>query len=303
MDVRVLGPLEVVGDDGAQVDIGGRNPRAFVALLALRVGEVAGTDQIIEQIWGDHDMQDPANALQALVSKLRRSLTVGRAEGAPSPIATKGNGYVLDLDAEAVDAVRFERLVGIGRARADVGDAAGASARLCARRSRCGGARRWPTSSSTSFAHGDRARLEDLRIAAIEQRIDADLALGHHEVLASELEALIADHPLRERFRAQLMLALYRSGRQAEALRALPGRARGPGRGARASIRPRSCSAWRRRSSPRPTISTRPRPPRRSSAPQVPSARRQPARHRQLLRRTGGRARAAWRIWWAATDW
>ena len=126
---------------------------------------------------------------------------------------TRAPGYVVRLDAEQLDLSRFERLVG----EADEADPSLAAA-SCARRSRCGAGRRWPIWRYESFAQPAIARLEELRLVAIEKRIDADLALGRHAEVVGELEALVAEHPLRERLRAQLMLALYRCGRQADAL-------------------------------------------------------------------------------------
>ena len=148
--------------------------------------------------------------VQIHVSQLRKAL--------PEPrLHTRAPGYLLEVGDDELDLARFERAVAGARQALSQGDARSGRRRCSARRSRSGAGRRSPSSRSRSRRH-ERARLEELRLAALEWRIEADLALGHHRDVVGELEALIAEHPLRERLRAQHMLALYRSGRHAEAL-------------------------------------------------------------------------------------
>ena len=219
MELRLLGPLEIIDDDGQPVEIRGAKLNALLVLLALRAGEVVPTGRIIEDLWGNQEIRDPVNAAQVVVSKLRRALQPDRNSESRQLIATTTVGYSLELDPVAVDAVRFERLAIEGRRRLHDGDAAAAVVMLR------DALAMWRGPAlvdfvDDEFAYGDRIRLEEMKAATIELRIDADLALGLHEEVAPELEGFIAEHPLRERLRAQQMLALYRSGRQADALRA-----------------------------------------------------------------------------------
>ena len=209
MEFGILGPLEA--RDGARtLALGGPKQRAVLALLLLHANQVVTTDRIIDQLWGEDPPGTVKVVLQGYISTLRKTL------GA-SAIVTRASGYVIELEPEQLDLHRFEALVARARAAAGAGDAASAA----------GGLRKaldlWRGPALADFAYEPFAqapivRLEELRLTALEDRIDADLALGHHGGLAGELEALVAEHPLRERLRAQLMLALYRSGRQAEAL-------------------------------------------------------------------------------------
>ncbi len=211
MEVRILGPLEVLDDDGAPVDVGGARPRTLLLDLALADGRPVPADRLLEDVWsGEHA---PArNGLQVHVSRLRKALGEDR-------IATRGGGYALDLPRDALDAACFERLAVEGRAALHAGDAAAAATLLRDALSL------WRGDALVDFADNDFARpvitrLEESRFATIEDRVDADLALGRHVELIGELEALVQEHPLRERLWAQLMTALYRAGRQADALRA-----------------------------------------------------------------------------------
>jgi predicted ATPase/DNA-binding SARP family transcriptional activator len=217
VELRLLGPLEIVDDDGDAVELRGDKPKGLVTLLGLRAGEVVSTARIVEELWGDREIRDPLNAVQVVVSKLRRALGTACGEGR-QVLATTGSGYRLDVVPEAVDTVRFERLAAEGRRLLDDGMPEPAAEVL----REALGLWRGPALEDfdDDFARGDRTRLEELRAAALELRIDADLALGRHEQVAAELATLVVEHPLRERLRGQQMLALYRSGRQGEALRA-----------------------------------------------------------------------------------
>jgi DNA-binding SARP family transcriptional activator/tetratricopeptide (TPR) repeat protein len=209
LDVRVLGPLEALRD-GDPVPLGGAKRRALLAVLALDPGRVVSVDRLVENLWPDEPPDTAAHAVQVYVSQLRGALGSGA-------IARRGPGYALGLDPERVDAQRFARLAGDGRAALDAGDFAAAGATLR------DGLALWRGPALADFlyepfAQVEIARLEDLRLAALEDRIEADLATGRHAEVVAELDALVDAHPLRERPRAQLMLALYRSGRQADAL-------------------------------------------------------------------------------------
>jgi DNA-binding SARP family transcriptional activator/tetratricopeptide (TPR) repeat protein len=209
VEFRILGPFEVL-DGSRAIPLGGRRKRAVLAILLLHVNRVVSSERLFEELWGE---RPPATALQAVrvhVSQIRKVL-------GPDLLRTLPAGYVLELGPDQLDARRFERLLDEGRAAIAVGDAASAAALLRE------GLDLWrgPALADFTFepfAQAEIARLEDLRIAALEARIEADLALGSNIELVGELEALIAENPLRERLRAQLMLALYRAGRQSDAL-------------------------------------------------------------------------------------
>jgi predicted ATPase/DNA-binding SARP family transcriptional activator len=210
IDVKLLGPLEVTAS-GEPVQFEGTKQRALVTLLALRAPEAVPADELVEALWGDEPPAGAAHALQKQISRLRRRI------GGACEIRHRPAGYALEIDAHAVDTHRFEELV--DRARIEVGqsDPTQAAAHL---RSALG-LWRGPALAdhrTDDFAVRDIARLEELRAEAIEERLAADLASGHDADLVSEIQALVAEHPLRERLRAHLMLALYRAGRQAEAL-------------------------------------------------------------------------------------
>ncbi len=209
--MNLFGELEVVRG-GVATPVHGAKQRALLALLALSRGNPVSADRLIDQLWGDGRTAKPANALQAQIAQLRRTL------GA-SAIVTSEAGYALDISAADLDAARFEALVGEGRRLSTDGELARASAVLGdALRLRRGE----PLSefAYAGFADAERAHLNELALVAAEYRVEADLELGCHNELVGELEALCRDHPLRERLWELLMLALYRAGRQAEALRA-----------------------------------------------------------------------------------
>jgi DNA-binding SARP family transcriptional activator len=205
LEFRILGPLEV-GSDTALVTIGGHKQRALLAALVMRANEVVSTDRLIEDLWGSSPPRTAVTSLQNFVSQLRKAL------GADL-VATRSPGYVLSVHPEQIDASRFERLVREARE----GEAEYRAEMLASALALWRG----PALADFAFdefARSEIERLEELRLVALERRIDADLELGRHSELISELEALVADQPLREALRAHLMLALYRSGRQAEAL-------------------------------------------------------------------------------------
>jgi YVTN family beta-propeller protein len=211
MEFAILGPL-VVSNAGRHLEVGGGKQRALLALLVLNAGRTVSTDHAIDALWGPQAPASALNSIRIYVSKLRKALGDG-------VLVTAGRGYVLTLAPEQIDVRRFERLVTEGRELRATGEAASAAKVLRAAL----GLWRGPALADFTyepFAQTEIARLEELRLVALEERIDADLALGRHVELVPELEALVRDHRLRERLRGQLMLALYRSGRQAEALEA-----------------------------------------------------------------------------------
>ena len=197
MEFRILGPLEVV-ENGQALDLGGQKQRALLAILLLYAGEVVSTDRLIDALWAEEPPETGRKALQVYVSGLRK--LIGRER-----IETRPPGYRLHLGQGEFDMARFQGLLEAGEP--------GPALALW---------RGQPLSDLAyePFAQAEIARLEELRLACLEARIDEDLAHGRDAALVAELEALVSEHPLRERLRAQLMLALYRSGRQAEALAA-----------------------------------------------------------------------------------
>jgi predicted ATPase/DNA-binding SARP family transcriptional activator len=190
--------------DGMPIELGGQKRRALLAALLLKAGKIVSRDQLIDAVWGEEPPDTARNTLQVYVSQLRKLLPDGLLE-------TTRDGYRLAIDPSAVDVFEFERLTQAGRSALTIGDAAGAAETL----RRALDLWRGPLSDLPEF---EVVRLDELRLTALEDRIDADLALGRHVQLVGELERLVAEQPLRERLRGQLMLALYRSGRQADAL-------------------------------------------------------------------------------------
>jgi DNA-binding SARP family transcriptional activator len=213
MHYRVLGPLEVIDDDGQRVDVGGRQPRVLLAVLLVAGGRRVTVDALADAIWGEEPPASATGTLQSYVSRLRRRL------GAEQ-LTWDDAGYQLDVAPEQVDARRFEALAEEGRSLLAAG-------RLEEARAALGEAEalwRGPALADFAdheFAMGPAARLEQRRLSAIEDRLAADLALGRHASAIGELAELVKASPLREGLQVQLALALYRSGRQAEALRAL----------------------------------------------------------------------------------
>lgn len=220
----MLGPLEARCGE-RRIDLGAPKQRAVLALLLIEANRVVPVERLVRVLWDDQPPARSSGALQVYVSGLRRALEPERpARMRSSYVVTQAPGYLLRAGPEEVDAFRFEALAAHGRGLLAGGDAAGARQVLADSLSLWRG----PALADLArepFAAREAARLEELRAAAGEDRIEADLALGHHTRVIAELEFLVGEHPLRERLWALLMRALYRSGRQSEALRAY-GRAR-----------------------------------------------------------------------------
>ena len=211
MDFRILGPLEV-DEAGRAIPIVGGRQRALLAILLVHANEPVSTDQLIDGLWGEHTPASARKSLQVQVSRLRKALREGSAR-----LLTQPNGYLLRVEPGELDVDRCERLAHRGREALATQDCGRAAEQL---REALGLWRGPPLAEFAfeSFAQGEIGRLEELRLALLEDRIDADLACGTHTTLVGELEALVAEHPLRERLRRQFVLALYRGGRQADAL-------------------------------------------------------------------------------------
>jgi DNA-binding SARP family transcriptional activator len=207
VEFRILGPVEVV-DAGVALPLGGPKHRALLALLLLHAGEVVSSDQMVEALWGEDPPRTAAGSIQNSISHLRKLLGAER-------LVTKSPGYVLRLEGDELDAERARALLDQARAG---GPEEGAELLRKAQ-----SLWRGPTLADfayESFAQSAIAQLEELRLAIYEERIGKELELGRHAEVIGELEALVSEHPLRERLRGHLMLALYRSGRQADALHA-----------------------------------------------------------------------------------
>src|SRR5215212_8511879 len=209
-EYRLLGPLEVV-HRGEAVPTGGQRKRALLARLLLEANRTVSVDALVDALWGEHVPSTAVKMVHIYVSQLRKVLP-GEA------LQTRPPGYRLEVAPEAVDLLRFERLRKEGREALADGDADTAAERLTAACARWRG----PALGEFSepFAAAAAAHLDELRLVAVEDRVDAELALGRHRELVGELQALVASHPFRERPRHRLMLALYRQGRHAEALSA-----------------------------------------------------------------------------------
>ena len=217
MEFRILGPLEVVEGDTA-IEVGGAKVRALLALLLLHPGHVVSTDRLLEGLWGDSPPATAANTLQTHVSHLRKALSQRAAGDNGQLVVTRAPGYLLAVDRAQTDVGRFEQLVEEGR-RALAGGPERAAAILTEALSLWRGPA-LVDFTFEPFASSAIGRLEELRMTAVASRIEARLALGHHSELAGELRQLVDEHPLREQLWGYLMLALYRCGRQADALRA-----------------------------------------------------------------------------------
>ena len=208
MDVRLLGPLEVV-HERAPIALGGPGQRALLARLLLGANRTVAVDRLVDDLWGERVPGSAVKMVHIHVSKLRKVLP-------PDVLVTQPPGYAVQIEPAALDLHRFDRLREQGRAALAAGLPAEAARRLREALALWRG--RALEEFHEPFAAIEGRRLEDLRLGCVEDRIEAELALGGHALLVGELDALVARNPLRERLWAQLMLALYRSGRQAEAL-------------------------------------------------------------------------------------
>src|SRR6476620_7544632 len=205
LEFRILGPFEVSNETGP-VALGGPKQRGLLAILVLDVGRVVPTDRLIDLLWGEEAPKTATASLQNAVGRLRRAL------GA-EVLETRAPGYVLGVAPDQIDSRRFERALADARRLQPEERRERLEAALAL----------WRGPALAEFAFDDFAqseirRLEELRLVALEERIETDLTLGRHGHVIGELEGLVRGHPLRETFRRQLMLALYRAGRQAEAL-------------------------------------------------------------------------------------
>jgi DNA-binding SARP family transcriptional activator len=225
----ILGPLEVARS-GRAVPLGGPRQRAVLALLLLEANRVVSMDRLAEDIWAGHPPDGWVTTMQIYVSHLRQALEPDRARGAAGEVlVTRGRGYLLRVGRERLDAARFQDGFAAGRAALEAGRYEQAAGTL---RQALGLWRGEVLAdlADYAFTRPEAARLEELRLAATEARIDADLALGRHDALTAELEQLAGEHPMRERVHGQLMLALYRCGRQGGRAGRLPAGPR-PARG------------------------------------------------------------------------
>ena len=227
MDYRILGPLEVTVGDRA-LALGGAKQRALLAVLLLHAGEVVSADRLVDELWGERAPPGAPKTLHAHISRLRKALDTNGADppeanGEPSGassrgvLVTQGHGYLLRVEPGELDLDRFQAVLEAGRGEMANGDPQRAADTLRA------GLELWrgpPLADFAyeAFAQAPIAQLEELRLGVVEDRVEADLALGRHQQLVGELAALVKQNPLRERLRIQLMLALYWCGRQAEAL-------------------------------------------------------------------------------------
>jgi DNA-binding SARP family transcriptional activator len=211
MQARILGSFQLE-EGGRRILLGGARQRAVLVSLLLHANEVVPSEQLLVDLWGEDSPPSAANSLQAAISRLRRALPSGR-------LITRGPGYVLRIFPEELDVSQFEQLVSEGREALTAGAAEQAARTLRQALSLWQG----PALADfryEPFAQAEIVRLEELHLTCLEERIEADLALGLASVLVAELRRLVSEHPVRERLRGQLMLALYRDGRQAEALEA-----------------------------------------------------------------------------------
>jgi DNA-binding SARP family transcriptional activator len=215
VEFRILGPVDVVVD-GQPLVPGGRRERTVLALLLLSLNRVVPSARLVDELWPASRSREALHSLRVAVSRLRRTL---REAGSPELLLTQSRGYVVRVAPELLDLTRFESLVAQGRDQMTHGNPHRASVSFREALSIWRGPALTDTAEAP-FARAESARLEEIRLTALEARVEADLACGRHAELPSELEALIRSYPLREDLWGQLMLALYRSGRQADALRA-----------------------------------------------------------------------------------
>src|SRR5580765_3130144 len=209
LEFRLLGPIQVLVD-GSSVPLVGARQRSLLALLLLHPNELVSTEQVIEELWDGSPPPTAQAGLRVAVSKLRRLLGASHRD----VLETLPGGYRLRVEPDQLDSNRFEMLLDEARQEHDAAQAAKILEQALAL---------WQGSpladlAYESFVQGEARRLSELRLTAREERIEAELALGRHQSVVSELEVLVEENPLRERLRGALMLALYRSGRQADAL-------------------------------------------------------------------------------------
>ena len=213
MHARILGSFQLE-DSGRRIPMGGARQRAVLVSLLLHANEVVPSEQILIDLWGEDSSVSAANSLQAAISRLRRVLPPGR-------LMTRPPGYVLRVFPDELDVSQFEQLVFQGREALTAGAADQAARTLRQALSLWNG----PALADfryEPFAQAEIVRLEELHLTCLEERIEADLALGLASVLVAELRRLVGDYPQRERLRRQLMLALYRDGRPGRSTRGLP---------------------------------------------------------------------------------
>lgn len=215
MGVRLLGALEMVDGDGDPIEIGGPQPRVILAMLVAAGGKVVGDDALIDAIWGESPPLSASGTLQTYVSRLRRAL-----EEVEGSIVRAPAGYRLDIDRHAIDVHQFEALADEGRSLLEAGDPTTARSVLVEAEQLWRGPALLEVRDRPRIA-GIARRLDDRRLTALEDRLAADIALGHHRTAVAELAQLVGEHPLREGLWELLALARYRSGMQAEALRAI----------------------------------------------------------------------------------
>jgi DNA-binding NarL/FixJ family response regulator/DNA-binding SARP family transcriptional activator len=214
VEFRILGPLEVL-EDGRPLALGTLKERIVLGVLLLHANEFVSRERLIDELWGESPPPTARKGVNVYVSQLRKALT----RDGLDPIATADGGYRLEVGSEALDVSRLQRVLAGGRERAAVGELEAAAELLREAHALWRG----PTLAGLLLeSHGrdEVAQLDELRLTALMDRIDCDLALGRHEEVLGELQVLVGEHPLLERLRAQLMLALYRADRQAEALEA-----------------------------------------------------------------------------------
>src|SRR4051794_26994456 len=219
MEFRILGPLEVA-ENGSRLEVGRGKERSVLAILLLHANEVISSERLIDDLWGEAPPATAGKSVQVYVSRLRKALASAGSGASPDGVLlTRGGGYTLCVEPGQLDAESFEQ----GVTQAERSLAAGAAEEASETLRRVLALWRGPALADfvyEPFAELEIARLQELRLVAIERRITADLQLGRHATVVPELDTQVARHPLRERFWEQFMLALYRSGRQTEALQA-----------------------------------------------------------------------------------
>ena len=208
MEYRVLGSLEVLDASGRQVPLGGARQRTVLGSLLLRAGETVPLERLVDELW-ERPPETAAKTVQVYVSRLRRLLS-------PGAIESRSGGYALRLDGDVLDLTQFERLAGQGRSALSGAEWERAASLLGEALALWRGPALGGLSAEPIRREAD--RLEEARLQALEDRIEADLGRGRERDVVAELQALVAEHPFRERLRGQLMRALYAAGRQAEAL-------------------------------------------------------------------------------------